>query len=182
MPTRSRAASRRGARCCRRGSAKISARARGKIIPSGSHGSARSVVWRDAAMRPGSTPDRRSTWTGSRRNAATRRKRYTSLGPSMPTPTPPMLSRPKPTTSRPWPWPMSLACARSWPTATTGWAGCTARPAGQTSPRRAVCRYRVVPRHGHDLLGAPGGSRAGAGRWSWIISRRSVSLRLPSVS
>ena len=34
---------------------------------SGSHGSARSVVWRDAARRPGSTPARRSTWPGSTR-------------------------------------------------------------------------------------------------------------------
>ena len=30
----------------------------------------RSVVWRDAARRPGSTPARRSTWPGSTRNAA----------------------------------------------------------------------------------------------------------------
>ena len=36
-------------------------------MPSGSHGSARSVVWRDAARRPGSTRARRSTWPGSRR-------------------------------------------------------------------------------------------------------------------
>ena len=34
-------------------------------MPSGSHGSARSVVWRDAARRPGSTRARRSTWPGS---------------------------------------------------------------------------------------------------------------------
>ena len=40
-----------------------------QIMPTGSHGSARSVVWRDAARRPGSTPARRSTWPGSRRNA-----------------------------------------------------------------------------------------------------------------
>ena len=134
MPLRSRGASRRGARCWRRRSAKVSARARCKVRPTGSHGSARSVVWRDAARRPGSTPARRSTWPGSRRNAGTRRSRCTSLASSMPTPTPPMPRRPKPTTSRPWPWPRNSACARSWPTATTGWAGCTARPAGQSRP------------------------------------------------
>ena len=134
MPLRSRGASRRGARCWRRRSAKVSARARCKIMPSGSHGSARSVVWRDAARRPGSTPARRSTWPGSTRNAGTRRTRCTSLASSMPTPTPPMSRRPKPTTSRPWPWPRSSACARSWPTATTGWAGCTARPAVGSRP------------------------------------------------
>ena len=44
MPLRSRGASRRGARCWRRRSAKVSAWARWQIIPSGSHGSARSVV------------------------------------------------------------------------------------------------------------------------------------------
>ena len=42
---------------------------------------------------------------------------------------PPMPRRPKPTTSRPWPWPKNSACARSWPTAISGWAGCIARPA-----------------------------------------------------
>src|SRR5262245_8854486 len=30
-------------------------------------------------------------------------------------------------------------------------------------PHRAVHRHRPVPRHGHDLLAAAGGSRAGAG-------------------
>ena len=62
MPMRCRGASRRGARLWRRRSAKVSARARCKISPAGSHGSARSVVWRDAARRPGSTRVRRSTW------------------------------------------------------------------------------------------------------------------------
>jgi tetratricopeptide (TPR) repeat protein len=42
---------------------------------------------------------------------------------------PPMLRRPQLTTSRPWPWPTNWGCARSWLTATTGWAGYTARPA-----------------------------------------------------
>ena len=37
-------------------------------MPTGSHGSARSVVWRDAARRPGSTRARRSTWPGSTRS------------------------------------------------------------------------------------------------------------------
>jgi tetratricopeptide (TPR) repeat protein len=41
---------------------------------------------------------------------------------------PQMLSKAKPITGRPWPWPRSLACARSWPTANTGWAGYTTRP------------------------------------------------------
>jgi tetratricopeptide (TPR) repeat protein len=53
------------------------------------HGSARSVAWRDAARRPGSTPARHSTWPGSRRHAGTRRSRCTSLASSMPTPPPP---------------------------------------------------------------------------------------------
>ena len=35
-------------------------------------------------------------------------------------------------------------------------------PAG-TGPRRAVHRHRAVPRHGHDLLAAPGGGGTGAG-------------------
>ena len=97
-------------------------RAATRSVPSGSPGSARSVVWRDAARRPGNTRARRSTWPGSSRNAGTRRWRCTSLALSMPTPTPPMPRRPKPTTSRPWPWPRSWACARSWPTATSAWA------------------------------------------------------------
>ena len=37
-------------------------------MPTGSPGSARSVVWRDAARRPGSTRARRSTWPGSTRS------------------------------------------------------------------------------------------------------------------
>ena len=40
---------------------------------------------------------------------------------------PSMPHRPKPTTTRPSPWPRHSACARSWPTAATDWAGCTAR-------------------------------------------------------
>ena len=36
-----------------------------QVMPPGSHGSARSVVWRDTARRPGSTRARRSTWPGS---------------------------------------------------------------------------------------------------------------------
>ena len=101
LPMRSRGASRRGACWWRRRSAKVSAQARWDIVPALSHSSARSGVWRDAARRPGSTPARRSTWPGSRRNAGTRRWRCTSLAPSMPTPTLPMSRRPKPTTSRP---------------------------------------------------------------------------------
>ena len=134
LPMRSRGAWRRGARCWRRRSAKVSARAGCEVLPIGSHGSARSVVWRDAARRPGSTRAMRSTWPGSTKSVPTRRSRCTSLASSMPTPIPPMPRRPKPTTSRPWPWPMNSACARSWPTATTGWAGCTARPAVESRP------------------------------------------------
>jgi class 3 adenylate cyclase len=37
-------------------------------------------------------------------------------------------------TARPWPWPMNSACARSWPTAISGWASCTARPAVGSRP------------------------------------------------
>ena len=132
-------------------------------LPSGSHGSARSVVWRDAARRPGSTPARRLTWPGSRRNAGTRRSRCTSLALSTRTPTLPMPSRPKPTTSRPWPWPRSWVCARSWPTATRAWARYIPdRPAG-AGPCRAGHRHRAVPGHGHDVLAAPGRGRPGAG-------------------
>jgi tetratricopeptide (TPR) repeat protein len=67
-----------------------------------------------------STRARRSTWPGSSRNAGTRGARCTSLALSMPTLTLPMPRRPKPTTSRPWPSPRNWACARSWPTATSG--------------------------------------------------------------
>ena len=55
----------------------------------------------------------------------------------------------KPTTSRPWPWPRNSACARSWPTATSGLGTAVLpdRPAG-AGPRRPVHRHRAVPRHG----------------------------------
>jgi hypothetical protein len=49
-------------------------------MPPASHGSARSVVWRDAARRPGSTRTRRSTWPGSKRHAGTRCRRLYQLG------------------------------------------------------------------------------------------------------
>ena len=52
----------------------------GRDMPPGLHGSARSVVWRDAARRPGSTRARRSTWPGSRRHAGTRRCALHQLG------------------------------------------------------------------------------------------------------
>ena len=72
-------------------------------------------------------------------------------------------SRPKPTTARPSPWPRNSACARSRPTATAASARCMPdRPAG-AGPRRAGHRHRPVPRHGHDLLAAPGRGSAGAG-------------------
>ena len=127
MPLRSRGTSRRGARCWRRRSASLSARARWPVIPSMSHGSARSVGWRDAARRPGSMRAKRSTWPGSSRNAGTRRARCTSLASSLPTPIPPMSRRPKPITSRPSPSPQSWACARSRPIATGVWAHCIRR-------------------------------------------------------
>jgi tetratricopeptide (TPR) repeat protein len=92
-----------GARCWRRESTKVSARAR--IGLSTGCGSARAVVWRDTVMKPGSTPARRSTWPGSSRHAGTRRSHYTSLALSTPTPSPPIPRRPKPTTTRPRPWP-----------------------------------------------------------------------------
>jgi len=47
---------------------------------------------------------------------------------------PPISRRPKPTTSKPWPWPTNSACARSWLTATSDWAGYTARPALLSRP------------------------------------------------
>ena len=105
-----------------------------QVMPTGSPGSARCVVWRDAARRPGNTRARRSTWPGSTRNAGTRRWRCTSLASSRPTPIPPIPSKPRPTISRPWPWPRNWACARSWPTVTSGWAGCTTRPAVESRP------------------------------------------------
>jgi class 3 adenylate cyclase len=117
----------------RRGSAKVSARAHGRI-PSRSPGSVRSVVWREVAMRPGGTRARRSTWPGSSRNAGTRRVRCTSLVSSMPTPPLPMPRSPKPITSRPSPWPRNSACARLWPTATAAWAPCTPRPVSESRP------------------------------------------------
>ena len=111
-----------------------------------------------AARAPGARPGPAAQ--GTRERGASR---CTSLASSRPTPTPPMLRRPKPTTSRPWPWPRNSACARSWPTATAGWAGCTARPAVGAGPRRPGHGHRPVSRHGHDLLAAPGRSGAGAG-------------------
>ena len=57
------------------------------VMPTGSPGSARSVVLRDGVRGLGSTPARRSIWPGSRRNGA-RRMRSTSWAPSRPTPTP----------------------------------------------------------------------------------------------
>jgi class 3 adenylate cyclase/tetratricopeptide (TPR) repeat protein len=134
MPRRSRGASRRGVCCWRRRSAKISARAGCTVMPTGSHGSARSVVWRDAARRPDSTPARRSIWPGSRRHAGTRLVHCTSLASSTPTPIPPMSSRQKPTTNRPSPWPRNWACARSRRTATAASACCTPRVASQSGP------------------------------------------------
>ena len=41
---------------------------------------------------------------------------------------------------------------------------------GDAGPRRPDHRHRPVPRHGDDLLAAPGRSRAGAGRWSRITT------------
>jgi class 3 adenylate cyclase/tetratricopeptide (TPR) repeat protein len=134
MPLHFRGASRRGVRCWRRGSEKVSARVGDSGWPTGSPGSARSVGWRNAARRPGSTRTRPSIWPGSTRSVPTRRWHCTSLASSMPTPVPPTSRQPKPTTSRPWPWPRSWACARSWPTATSGWAGYTARPASGSRP------------------------------------------------
>jgi tetratricopeptide (TPR) repeat protein len=103
LPMHSRGVSRRGAPCWRRASAKVSAWAGWSVFPAGSPGSARSVVWKDTARQPGSTPARRSTWPGSRRHAGTRRWRCTSLAPSRPTPIPSISHRPKPPTSRLWP-------------------------------------------------------------------------------
>ena len=82
-----------------------------------------------AARPPGARPGPAAEGTRERGAA-----RCTSLAPSMPTPILPMPRRPKPTTSRPWPWPRNSACARSWPTATSGSAGCTARPAAGSRP------------------------------------------------
>ena len=98
------------------------------VMPTNSHGSARSVVWRDAPMRPRTTHARRSTWHGSSGHEGTKRMRCTSWAPSMPMPSPPTPCRPKPTTRRPWPWPMNLACARSRPTATVASAPCMPPP------------------------------------------------------
>jgi tetratricopeptide (TPR) repeat protein len=134
MLLRCKGASRRGARCWRKRSAKISIRVRCKIMPLVSHGSARSAVWRDIAKRPGGTHARRSTWPDSRRNAGARHSCCTSLALSMPTPPPLMPSKLKPTTNRPWPWPRHSACARSWPTVTAAWAPCTPRPVSGSRP------------------------------------------------
>ena len=59
----------------------------------------------------------------------------------------PMSRRPKPTTSRPWPWPRNSACARSWPTATSGWVGYTTRPAreqARAALATAIDLYRAM--------------------------------------
>ena len=101
MPMRSRGASRRGARCWRRRSAKVSARARCAVMPTGRMAQRGLSSGGTAAMRPGSTRARRSTWPGSTKSVPTRRWRCTSLASSRPTPILPMLRRPKPSTSRP---------------------------------------------------------------------------------
>ena len=164
LPMRSRGASRRGARCWRRRSAKVSARARCEVMPAGSHGSARSVVWRDAARRPGSTRARRSTWPGSTRNAGTRRSRCTSLAPSMPTPTPPDAAQAEAHYQQALALaeelgmrPLQAHCHRG--------LGTLYAQTGQREQARAELSTAIdaVPRHGDDLLAAPGGGGAGAG-------------------
>jgi hypothetical protein len=52
---------------------------------------------------------------------------------------------------------------------------CAARPAG-AGPRGTGNGHRLLPRHGDDVLAAPGRGGAGAGRGRGISSRRSVSL------
>ena len=74
---------------------------------------------------------------------------------------PPEIEQAEPTTARPSPWPRSWVCARSRPTATSALALLWPHGPGRASPCRSHHRHRVVPRHGHDLLAAAGGSRLG---------------------
>ena len=129
----------------RRRSRKVSAWV--PILPTGSYGSVKPSVWRDAARSPGSTPARRSTWPGSRKHEGTKRSRCTSLALSKPTLSLPMSNRPKPTTSRPWPWPRHSACAHLWPTATTDWACCMPRwDSGSKPMQRCAAPSRYTER------------------------------------
>ena len=51
-----------------------------KVVLAWSHGSARSVVWRDMARRPGSTRARRSPWPGGRRTRGNEARALHQLG------------------------------------------------------------------------------------------------------
>ena len=135
--------------------------------PLGSHGSARPVGCREATRRPGSTPARPSTRPGSR----SKRARGVGAAPAGHGPCPrrsPDVAQAEANYQQALVLATSSACAPSWPTATTDedlvrWTG---RAAG---PRRALDRYRNVPRHGDDLLAPPGRGSTGAGGGAMTI-------------
>jgi class 3 adenylate cyclase/tetratricopeptide (TPR) repeat protein len=81
----------------------------------------RCSCWLTAWRRRRPAPSERWHWSASARNEAIRHmlcassvtlRRGASLWST---------SRPQPTTASPSPWPRSLACVRSWPTATSAW-------------------------------------------------------------
>ena len=67
------------------------------------------------------------------------------------------------------------ACAHSRPTVTAASARYTARSAAGAGPHRAVDGHRPLPRHGDDLLAAPGRGRAGAGGCGSTMTIRRLS-------
>jgi tetratricopeptide (TPR) repeat protein len=147
------------------------------IVPGTWHGSVRSVVWQDTAMRPGSTHAKRSTWPSSTRHAGTRRGRCTIWAPSKPTPIP------RCRTGR------SSLPTGSGPSRGAGHAA-TAGPlpprprhpvredwSTGAGPRRPGHGHRALPRHGYHLLAAPGqGGAGGAGVKSLLLPRANACM------
>ena len=124
--------------------------------------SARSVVWRAAARRPGTTHARRSTWPGSTESVPTRRSRYTSLASSRPTPPPrcragSILLPASPGSGRR----VGHAPAPGALPPGPRHAICEDGPGG-AGTHRAVDRHHDVPVDGHDVLAAPDRGSAGA--------------------
>ena len=135
-----------------------------KSCPAGSHGSARSVVWRDAPMRPRSTRARRSTWPGSSKARGDEAHALHQLGAVQAHADPPdavqaeayyqqALALAEELGMRP----LQAHCHRGLGTlyATTG-----QREQAHAELSTAI---DTVPRDGHDLLAAAGGGGTGAG-------------------
>ena len=181
MPLRSRGVSRRAHAA---GGAAISESIRTygrQTCPTGSHGSARSVVWRDAARRLGSTRARRSTWPGSRTTRGARRTGLYQLGVVHAHADPPDVAQ----AEAHYQQALALAEALGRPPLQAhchhglGMLYARDRPAG-AGPCCSVHRDQSLPCHGHDLLATPGGGGADRGGGA-LITRvdRSIGARLP---